>query len=209
MEDKNTIPFVTELSSYVGHRNKKISEKNSALLSLREQLKDKKERIAKAEAEYKQTFDDELFDNLIQLKKDADSIKDDINKTSEVIALMGTGEFNYDLKMLENEIDTYIEKSGLNKLKEAVIVAKENYLKAISSYEDKLKDIYSVRSSMDSMADNIPKNVQQKILQTLTKHSKELTYSDDMFIPKYEYDNMPIKINGEAIRIYMNSPYGL
>lgn len=209
MEDKNTIPFVTELSGYVGHRNKKISEKNLTLLSLREQLKYKKERIAKAEDQYKQTFDDELFDTLIQLKKDADSIKDDINKTSEVIALMGTGEFNYDMKMLENEIDTYIEKSGLNKLKEAVIVAKENYLKAISGYEDKLKDIYSVRSSMDSMADNIPKNVQQKILQTLTKHSKELTYSDDMFIPKYEYDNMPIKINGEAIRIYMNSPYGL
>lgn len=209
MDNKDTIPFLTELNNYVDHRNKKISEKNVALLKLREQLKDKKKRIAKAETEYKQTFDDELFDTLIQLKKDADSIQDDINKTSEVIDLMDTGKFNYDLKILENEIDVYIEKSGLNELRKAVVSAKENYLKAIGGYEDKLKDIYSVRSLMDNMVDNIPQNVRQKIIETLSKHSKELTYSDDMFIPKYEYDNMPTKINSEAINIYMNSPYGL
>lgn len=209
MENENTIPFVTKLSGYVDYRNKKISEKNVALLKSKEQLKDKKKQIAEAEAEYKQTFDDKLFNTLIQLKKDANGIQDDINKVSEVIALMSVGEFDYDLKMLENEIDVYIEKSGLNELRKAVVSAKENYLKAIGDYENKLKDIYAVRSLMDSMVDNIPQNVRQKIIETLTKHNKDFTNTEGMFIPEYEYSNMPREINGQAINIYMNSPYGL
>lgn len=208
--DKSTIPFVVKLKEYIDQRNTKIAEKKALMSGLRSQFQSKNTEISDMEAKYKQTFDDKLFDKIIKYKKDADEIQNNINKVSEVIGLMGTGELGYDSNVLEKEISSYIENAGFDDLKKSVISAKEKYLEAINNYESKLKEANSLRISMDSMCDNIPKELRDLIINTLGKHSKDFRYTDDMFIKAYDYDELPRKLNKDAIDIYMRKAgYGL
>lgn len=208
--DKSIILFVVKLKEYIDQRNTKIAEKKALMSGLRSQLQSKNAEISNMEAKYKQTFDDKLFDKIIKYKKDADEIQDNINKVSEVIGLMGTGELGYDSNVLEKEISSYIENAGFDDLKKSVIAAKEKYLEAINNYENKLKEVNSLRTSMDSMCDNIPKELRDLIINTLGKHSKDFRYTDDMFIKAYDYDDLPRKLNKDAIDIYMRKVgYGL
>lgn len=209
MNDKKTIPFMTELKKYIDHRSVKIAEKNAVLENLKKELSLKKDEISKVEAEYKKSFDDSLFDKLIQLKKDADSIQDNVIKISEIINLMNTGEFNYDLEDLEKEIDSYIEKIGFEELKKSVIAAKENYEKGIENFHSKLKDVYKLRASMDQMKDNIPKDTRDKIIEVLNKHCNDFQRDNNMFIDSYEYNKLPLKLNSAAINIYLRNQYGI
>lgn len=201
--EQNTIPFVVNLKEYINQRNLKISEKKALIVDLKSQLQSKNTEISDMEEEYKQTFDDKLFEKLIQYKKKADSIQANIGKVSEIVKLMNTGKFQYNLSDLEKEIDTYIENVGLNSLKKSVVKAKEQYLNLLADYENKLHDIYSLKYSMNMMADNIPKEVKDKIISTLSKHSNKYHCTDDMFVNNYEYENIQIKLNRSANNIYL------
>ncbi|MBV4420162.1 hypothetical protein KM800_12650 [Clostridium tyrobutyricum] len=199
----NTIPFVVKLKEYIDQRNSKISEKKAVIADLRSQLQSKNGEISKLQEEYKQTFDDKLFEKLVQYKKDVDDIQSNINKISEIVSLMGTGKFEYSLSDLQKEIDSYIQKVGLDDLKKSVIKVKEKYLNLLDDYENKLHDIYSLRYSIDIMADNVPKEIKDKVTNTLGKHGKEYHCTNDMFISSHSYEDIQIKLNRSANSIYL------
>lgn len=199
----NTIPFEVKLKEYIDQRNSKISEKKALIADLRSQLQSKNTEISNMEAEYKQIFDDKLFEKIIQYKKDVDGIQDNINKISEIVSLMSTGKFEYSLSDLQKEIDSYIQKVGLDDLKKSVVEVKEKYLKLLDDYENKLHDIYALRYSIDIMADNVPKEIKDKVINTLGKHSKEYHCTDDMFISSHNYKDIQMKLNRSANNIYL------
>jgi hypothetical protein len=201
--EENTIPFVVKLKEYIDQRNSKISEKNALIAELRNQLQSKNQEISELEAEYKQTFDDAVFEKLVQYKKDVDNIQDNMNKVSEIISLMGAGNFQYSLSGLQEEIDFYIQRIGLDDLKKSIVEVKEKYLNLLDCYENKLCDIYVLRHSIDIMADNVSKEIKDKVANTLDKHSKEYHCTDDMFISSSSYRDIQMRLNRSANNIYL------
>ncbi|CAB1255386.1 Exonuclease SbcC [Clostridiaceae bacterium BL-3] len=201
--EENTIPFVVKLKEYIDQRNSRISEKKALIADLRSQLQSKNAKISELEAEYKQTFDDAVFEKLVQYKKDVDSIQDSINKVSEIISLMGTGKFQYSLSDLQKEIDSYIEKVGLDDLKKSIVEVKEKYLNLLDDYENKLCDIYALRYSINIMDDDVSKEIKDKVINTLNKHSKEYHCTDDMFINSHSYEDIQMRLNRSANNIYL------
>lgn len=178
----NTIPFVVKLKEYIDQRNSKISEKKAVISDLKSQLQSKNGEISKLQEEYKQNFDDKLFEKLVQYKKDADGIQDNINKISEIVSLMSTGEFQYESQQIQKEIDSYIEKAKIEDLKQAVVTAKENYIKAFSNYEDKLNEIDSVINSMNVLRENISIDTRKYLRDSMMrKYQGKFHYTDEMY----------------------------
>lgn len=205
----NTIPFVVKLKEYIDQRNSKISEKKAVIADLRSQLQSKNGEISKLEEEYKQTFNDKLFEKLVQYKKDVDDIQANINKISEIVSLMSKGQFEYAPQKIEKEIESYIENRDFNNLKKVVIAAKENYLNSIQNYSDKLNEVRLMKDSMDSIRDNISKDTRDKIMKILNKHNKDFYPVDDMFIKDFDNEDISPKIHREATSICVRSNWGI
>jgi chromosome segregation ATPase len=178
----NTIPFVVKLKEYIDQRNSKISEKKAVIADLRSQLQSKNGEISKLQEEYKQTFDDKLFEKLIQYKKDVDDIQSNINKISQIVSLMNKGQFEYAPQKIEKEIDSYIEKAKIEELKQAVFTAKKKYIKAFSNYENKLNEIDSVINSMNVLSENISIDTRKYLRDSMMrKYQGKFHYTDEMY----------------------------
>lgn len=203
------IPFITELNKYINQRNSKISEKRALIDDLNKQLQSKNEEISNVEEEYKQTFDDKLFNNLIQCKKDADNIQEDINKISEILNLMEIGQFKYDPAILEREIDDYVEKSGFTDLKNLISDSKEKYFDAIKTYENSINGLQSLKTALDAMKDNIPEDLRNKIINILREKQKEIWYPNNIFMDTDKLKNLMFRLNSEINQLTLRNSHTL
>lgn len=199
--------YIEELRKYAENRSGKIQEKQKYIKDLQEQLKAKKDEVKKLENNYKQTFDDKVFDKLLQSKKDADNVQDDINKISGIISLMDEGNFQYDAATLEKEIDEYISGLELEKLKEQITKAKGAYTEALNAFDKALNDITGVKASISEYKKYTDKQTRQSIINYLTKHSKEYFLEDDQVINQIEHENLIRSIRGKGPGIYVDNNF--
>lgn len=197
--------YIDKLKEYAENRSSKISEKQQYLGDLQEQLKAKQDEVKKLENEYKQSFDDKVFDKLLQSKKDADAIQDNVNKISGIIKLMDEGNFQYDAATLEKEIDEYISNLGLEKLKDEISKAKDSYINALNTFENALDDIAGVKTSIGQYTQFTDRKTRQSIINYLTKHSKDFYVEDDQVINKIKHENLLRSIRSKGPSIYVDN----
>lgn len=176
--------FVEELKEYANNRSSKIVEKQQYIKGLQVQLQSKKDEVKKLENDYKQTFDDKVFDNLLQSKKDADNVQDDINKISGIISLMDEGNFQYDAATLESEIDEYINGLELEKLKDAISKAKDAYIASLDAFITALNDIGKIKNEIMPLRKYTDKQTRQHVINCISKHKEEF-YLNDAQISQY------------------------
>lgn len=197
--------YIDKLKDYANQRISKIQEKHKYIEDLQGQLKAKRDEIKKLEVEYQQSMDDKVFTKLLESKKDADSVQDDITKVSEIIPLIDKGSFQYDA--LESEIDKYISGLELEKLKDQIAKAKDAYIASLNKFDKALNDIIGVKASISEYKKYTDKQTRQSIINYLTKHSKEYFLEDDQVINQIEHENLIRSIRGKGPGIYVDNNF--
>lgn len=146
--------LVSVITESVKSRRKKFEDVQNQRRELSDLLFQKEQLLGEKEKEYNQHFDDNLLDEIKNLKKDTHDLKSELASLPELVK--GDVRFFHDSKEAILELDQKVADLNFNNLKANIADARNNYIKALEAYEaavislvDERRDIRCIENHVD------------------------------------------------------------
>jgi len=145
------IKFITELKVYRQQRMDAIQGKKDLLERLQLDYQLKLEQSKALEDEYKTCFDDKVFEALVTQNVQTEELKREVNKTKAQVGLMDIGHLPLKNSEIKKQIDDFINSFKLEKLRENILIKREEYINSIKVHREAMDQIESARIEVEEL----------------------------------------------------------
>lgn len=180
------LPFMEKVEQYKKENAEHINKKNSAIKDLQKKVDNKQKEIDIKQAEYNSKPSDDLFEELLTLKRELEGLKINVKSAGEIIQIPPTKQV--DPNEVTKEVKEAIEKLDIKKYSDAILKAKENYLNSVDAFLDKTKELRDLSKELDQFEVGVS-------FTDIFKSYRNIYYADSKAeINAYEADNIVRKL---------------
>jgi len=141
------LPFMMKLKQYEEERKVNIDKKNSVIDGLQRKVDDQKRIIDAKQADYNSKPSSDLFQDLLELKRELEGLKINVRSAAEIIQIADIEAIDPDEVI--QEVKVAINKLELKKYRDTILKAKENYLNSIDKFLDKTKELRNLSNELN------------------------------------------------------------
>jgi len=143
--------FIEELKEYKQQRIDAIQGKKDLLEKLKLDYQSELDQGKDLEEEYKICFDDKVFEALVAQNVQTEQLKCKMNKVKAEVELMDIGHLPLKNSEIKKQIDDFVSSFKLEKLKENILLKKEEYINSIKVYSETMAQIESARVEVEEL----------------------------------------------------------
>ncbi len=143
--------FLEELKEYKQQRIDDIQSEKDLLEKLQLDYQSKLDQGKALEEEYKICFDDKVFEALVAQNVQTEQVKCKMNKAMIQVGLMDIGQLPLKNFEIKKQIDDFVGSFKLEKLKENILLKKEEYINSIKVYSATMAQIESARVEVEEL----------------------------------------------------------
>lgn len=182
--------FVNEINMSISPVQKKIEEKRKEHTALQVEVKNLTHQIKVLQAEYVETLDEKVLDQVKKTTEKIRSINMQIAELEEVIKVLVPGKIHIQKGVITKELKEVFNKKRLEQQLEKIKEAKQHYLLEIQilgdmgvALEDNLMDLGDVKHMLDEDGKQEIKTFIESHMSTITPNK---IYSSDYAVSKSE-----------------------
>ena len=193
------LKFVLKMQEYAAETAVNIGNKQTVINNLQKKVTDKQKEIDEKQAEYTASPSSQLFNKLLELKRELEASKINMKSADEIISIP-------DMRLVTNEeiekdLDEFISGLELKALKGNIAKTKQSFLDSISIFDKRVKELKALKFELAEL--NIDK---QFVLKTLEAHKDLYDCNEEIALPLPVgmIDNTRRAMNTQAADIYIN-----
>lgn len=182
--------FVNEINMSISPVQKKIEEKRKEHAALQMELKNLTHQIKVLQAEYVETLDEKVFNQVKKTNEKIRSINMQMSELEEVIKVLVPGKVHIKKGVITKELKDAFNKKRLEQQLEKIKEAKQRYLleaqilgDMASALEDDLMDLGGVKHMLDEAGEQEIKTFVESHMSMITPNK---IYSSDYYVSKSE-----------------------
>ena len=194
-----TLSFIGKIDEYKAEHQAHINNKANTINELEQKVINKQSEIDKKQLLFNAAASEDLFQNLLKLKSEIQTMKTNVKSAGEIITIP-------DMRLVTNEeiaidLDEFINSLELKALKNNIAAAKQNFLDSIDIFDKKVKEIKALKFELAEL--NIDK---QFVLKTLEAHKDLYDCNEEIAfpLPVGMIDNTRRAMNSQAADIYIS-----
>jgi hypothetical protein len=191
------INFITKIAEYEAETQANINKKQIVIEELQQKVFNTLQEIDQKQAAFNETPSDVLFQKLLKLKAELQTLKINVKSANEIIIIPPTKEVT--AEQITKDIDEFIDGLELDKLKNNIEAAKQEFLESINVFDKKVREIKAFKIELSNLnLDN------QFILKVLEGHKDKFSCPEEL---TYNWDDLTkrkAEISQQAAGIYIN-----
>lgn len=194
------LQFINKLSEYENETITNTNKKKATISGLQNKVNDKQGEIDIKQCEYTNEPTDELFQELLLLKRELEALKINVKSANEIIQIPPTKII--DPGEVAEEIETFIKKLNLEKYKNNIGIANKKFIDSIDIFDNKIAELVDLKRDISEA--NVSGYIKTIVLKTLEKYSAIYSYNDEVKINMEDINYKRANISRTAAGLYIN-----